>query len=359
MSFEPAVRRTRNHLDWLRLLFASLVLLSHAPELVDGNRSRELLTRLTGTASFGEFAVSGFFALSGYLIMASWQRHPDLRAYFRNRVLRIYPGFMVAFCVSVLIVGPLAADGTAYFEQFTRTRFVFSLLTLREPWFAESFPALHYHSVNGALWTISYEFACYVAVALVAVLARRRLKAAWLTLTLLLLIAACFLPELEPFGQVNRFYVAALVRMSAIFFAGASLRLLGFDGARPRTMLLVGALFVATWYSHRFEMAGFALFGTTFFLSLGLLRSRVAAAWHFPDISYGTYLYGWPILELLIRALPGQGPWTIFVMALVLSLVCGYLSWTFVEAPFMRLKAGPARVAIATAPRPHAPRPEP
>jgi peptidoglycan/LPS O-acetylase OafA/YrhL len=53
----------RNHqFDLLRILFATLVLLSHAPEITDGNRSRELLHRLTGApVSFGTLGVDGFF----------------------------------------------------------------------------------------------------------------------------------------------------------------------------------------------------------------------------------------------------------------------------------------------------------
>ena len=44
------VRRqiSRNHqFDLLRIIFATLVLLSHAPEITDGNVSRELFNRLT------------------------------------------------------------------------------------------------------------------------------------------------------------------------------------------------------------------------------------------------------------------------------------------------------------------------
>ncbi len=50
-----------NHFNFLRLMFASLVILPHAFELVDGDRSRELLTQLFGTLSFGELAVDGFY----------------------------------------------------------------------------------------------------------------------------------------------------------------------------------------------------------------------------------------------------------------------------------------------------------
>jgi hypothetical protein len=62
--------------------------------LSDGNRSREIFTHLTHSdVTFGTFGVDGFFLLSGYLIVRSWQLNPDLFSFLRNRVLRIFPGY--------------------------------------------------------------------------------------------------------------------------------------------------------------------------------------------------------------------------------------------------------------------------
>ena len=108
----------QNNLNFLRLLLAALVLLSHSPELIDGNRDREILTRIFHTISAGELAVNTFFLISGYLIVQSWQRHPKAAVFLRKRIIRIYPGFILASLVSALIVGPLGAHAANYFAQF-------------------------------------------------------------------------------------------------------------------------------------------------------------------------------------------------------------------------------------------------
>jgi peptidoglycan/LPS O-acetylase OafA/YrhL len=100
----------QNNFNLVRLLLALLVLLSHAPELIDGNRSQEILTRMFGTLSFGELAVDGFFLLSGYLIMQSWDAQPQAWPFLKKRMLRIYPGFVIATLVCAFAVGPLAAE---------------------------------------------------------------------------------------------------------------------------------------------------------------------------------------------------------------------------------------------------------
>jgi peptidoglycan/LPS O-acetylase OafA/YrhL len=102
----------RNNFGLLRLIFAMCVLVSHSIELVDGNRSREPLTFIFGTLSLGELGVDGFFLVSGYLIAQSFENSASVLLYLGKRILRIYPAFVVAFVLSIVVVGPLSPAPT-------------------------------------------------------------------------------------------------------------------------------------------------------------------------------------------------------------------------------------------------------
>ena len=166
MTATPRGRVRNRVFDLLRILFAVLVILAHAPEMLDGNRSRELFTRLTHSSmTLGDVSVDGFFLLSGYLLIMSWQRKPVVLDFLLNRFLRIVPGYVVAATLSTIAVGLLAPGVPAFFHHFTRM-FPLSLLLLRIPTVPPVLPGLVNLSVNGSMWTISYEFRCYLLVAL-------------------------------------------------------------------------------------------------------------------------------------------------------------------------------------------------
>jgi len=57
----------------------------------------------------------------------------------------------------------------------------------------------------------------------------------------------------------------------------------------------------------------------------------------FPDISYGIYLYGWPVESLWIWFHRGS-PWIAFAASTVICFGLGWLSWHFIERPAFTLK---------------------
>jgi peptidoglycan/LPS O-acetylase OafA/YrhL len=70
------------------------------------------------------------------------------------------------------------------------------------------------------------------------------------------------------------------------------------------------------------------------------------------DLSYGLYIYGWPIEQAIVWLNGGSMSWwALFATASPVTAVCAFLSWHLVEKRALRLKpraATPARATLAS-----------
>jgi len=333
-----------NNFNLLRLLLAGLVVVSHSFELVDGNRLREPLTRIFGSVSAGELAVDGFFLLSGFLIVQSWRNGPRLLDFMFARILRIYPGFIVTALICALVVAPLGADARAYFGSFEPGRFLASVVMLRGPGIPATFEGTHYPFINNSLWTIKYEFMCYLCVAAVGLAGGLRTGRTWLWMTGLVLLVFTVRQGAQAFAP--QAYVALpevleqLLRLLMFFLVGGCAQLLpGCLKVTLGKLTLAGAILAAglllqVWAELALATAGgYLLFALAFARHPLLKRLRPKS-----DISYGLYLYGWPVQKLILLYFPTLQPWPLVLFTLALACALGWLSWTVVEKPAMRLK---------------------
>jgi peptidoglycan/LPS O-acetylase OafA/YrhL len=340
---------SRNHqFDLLRILFATLVLLSHAPEITDGNASRELLHRLTrAPMTFGTLGVDGFFVLSGYLIVQSWLGDPEFLNFLRKRVLRIVPGYLVAVALSTLTVG-LLAPGAAHFFRDLDVHFVNSVVLLSSPATPPVFPGHPYAMVNGAMYTIGYEFRCYLLVALLGLCGLLRRPILVLVATTLLLSSFLYAAPLERMHWPR--HMEALVGQPAVAFRLTAVYLVGccFYLFRNRiafrplfalaTTVVMAVCFV--FAPARAELA-MVLGGGYLMFYLGQMHLPwLSGMSRLPDISYGIYLYGWPVESLWIWFHRGS-PWIAFLASTVICFGLGWLSWHFIERPALTLKRKP------------------
>lgn len=339
-----AVRTHRdNNFNFLRLLFASLVLVSHTVQIADGNSTREPMMRLFGTFSFGELAVNGFFLLSGFLIVQSWERTPGFSDFFNKRVRRIYPAFIVASLISIFLVGAVASPNVnVYFSNINIRLVLENLLQLRPPETPATFIDMHYPGVNNAMWSIAYEFRCYALVAMIGLFGVSRQRGIWLGLLIVSLLVVPVSDSLKGIdfpgfyrliGEADRF-----ANVLAFFCAGACMYLFRQQIPLKGTWVACG-LPVLVVCLFRADMAriglatlgAYALFWVVF-KPIPLLKCFQ----RFDDISYGLYLYGWPTQMLLQWFFPTASPWGLLPIAMVLASTAGYLSWHLVEQPFLR-----------------------
>jgi peptidoglycan/LPS O-acetylase OafA/YrhL len=333
----------------LRLLFASLVIVSHSPEMVNGTHYGDPLYMAFHTVTFGVLAVDAFFLISGYLIAASFAASASVGSYFVKRILRIFPAFMVCYLFCVFIVAPLAGANLQALSAADWGRLGYRLVMLKSPEVNSALAGVSTNpGLNGSAWTISYEFRCYILAAafgLVGLYGHRRL---FLAMTLAMVATALVLNwpglvTLTPPGWVVATFgePSQQVRLLSAFMVGTCFWLYSKDVvlrgryAAIAALLLLGLLFVPSIAeSSLILLGGYVLFWVAFRATWKPLLTINAK----DDISYGVYLYAWPLAALLIwywRDIPVA---VLSLLTFVGAAVCGLVSWIVVERPAMKWK---------------------
>lgn len=325
----------QNNFNLLRLVLAFLVIFGHSPELIDGNRSREWLTRIFGTVSCGELAVDGFFLLSGYLIMQSWDNQPQVWQFLKKRLLRIYPGFVAASLICAFIVGPMASDPTQYFKTFRLSDFINGMALLNIPAVPPVFDGTPYANINGSMWTISREFACYLFVLFAGVTGALRQRYFCLGLTAVVFVVLTWF-KLKNIPVVD-------MRLISFFLSGACYYAyrdrIRFDGRFAAAALAITLIGLCSWRGADLMLT--TVGGYALLYAAGKRSVLLSQFNRLPDVSYGVYLYGWPIQKLLLWHDPAMSPWELFIAAGLGSLAAGTASWYLIEKPALHFK-GPS-----------------
>jgi peptidoglycan/LPS O-acetylase OafA/YrhL len=236
-----------------------------------------------------------------------------------------------------------------------------------------------YGVLNGSLWTLRYELFCYVVVGLLAVagvvgvVRRRPAVVCWLAgvvygMVLLDWLAndrwgtgPSLLPDLRGVPLLGDLGGRALFGFALVFAIGA------VAAVRPdrfpvstRLAAVAAAVLAVTLPAGGWDVAGAPAFAyLTLYAGLRAPR-RIAALSPRADLSYGVYIYAFPIQQVLaLLHLQRLGAAVFVALSLAGALVAGWVSWHVVERPALRLKdvaPPPLRTAPRVGPR-HAARP--
>jgi peptidoglycan/LPS O-acetylase OafA/YrhL len=329
-----------NNFDLLRLVLATLVIFEHAYFLPFNSPTHEPLHRLSGgQLDFGALAVDFFFVVSGFLVTRSWMMTKSAGGYFKKRSARILPGFFTASVIGIIVAG-LSADWSQFMAGFKIPLTAAQILTLHQSEYAGAFPYNPMPGVTmGTLWSIRYEFDCYIAVAALGLLGLLNRVSTLLVLLLsfgALIAQRCgylVMPSWDHYGALGLLVSNPVQwpRLVPFFFAGAAFYC--WRENIPRTAVLLGVALVALALTLRFGGLEYALVfaGTycVFFFALSAPIIQLRA-----DISYGLYLFGFPIQQALIGLGIGLAPLSLFFVSLPMACIIAFLSWTFIESPF-------------------------
>ncbi len=310
-------------LNVVRLALAAMVLVSHA------FAAYGLAEPTVAGRTLGTYAVLGFFAVSGYLITLSRARLP-LGTFLRHRAGRILPAYWVCLVVTAGIAvagsGARPGDTVAYVLRNG------ALVQVQGDIGGTPTGVPYAGTWNASLWTLPHEFTAYVvvgvlggAVALLRAPGRVLLLGAWAgstgaqvlathlpgtpdLLRQLLLVLPCFLG-----GAVVASWRPALP--GSPFLAAAA-------GVAWGAVLLLPLPGTVGWSAPALAVA---------LVSLGRALPAGPAARH--DLSYGLYLYAFPVSQVVVArwADVAFGPYLVAVTALATGAAAG--SWVLVERP--------------------------
>ncbi len=308
-----------NNFDIVRLALALIVVLFHCSAV-------SLSPSLDGMERFasGALAVQGFFAISGFLIFASWERSSSLRDYVIKRAARILPGYWVATALCVAIA---FCYGSYHVGPFLLANLTF--LNFLHPAIDGVFESNPYTPImNGALWTIKVEVMFYVSVPIIVWCCRRvhRDAVLWSIFAASVAVHGFAAPHskwlVELPGQMCFFMVGALIHYHLDWFL------------RRGWWVMLGAgvcygLYVVTgWFVFR------PLAIPPLTLGAALLLPVVRGPTRWGDFSYGTYVLHWPIIQTVIAlGVYRRNGWLGMAATLMLLALGATFSWFVVEKP--------------------------
>ena len=327
MTLQQALLERRNSLNVVRLLLAAAVMLCHTWPLGQFGDAPAWAHPL------GELAVPGFFCLSGFLIARS-RMHLGFGRYLWHRCVRILPGFWVVLVAVAFVAAPISALGGGVWKPGEASSYVVNNAALLLRQF--NIPGtISDGSWNGSLWSLFYEFIAYIGAGLLLTLGLVRKHAPLVTLALVPMAAITVWWAYGP-GDVTTNMYLHTVRLGSYFLAGMVIYF--FAHRLPHDWRLASASLlavVACWQTDVMHVLG-PLPLAYLLLWLG---AAIPARWvQHNDVSYGIYIYAFPVQVMLEWFIPELPFLAHLVLSLTITTALAWASWLLVERPMLRLK---------------------
>jgi peptidoglycan/LPS O-acetylase OafA/YrhL len=334
--------RSRNSLNLIRLGLAAFVVASHCLPI-----SGHGVGLFFGQGELSMFAVDAFFVISGFLITGS-RRGLSSGRYLWHRFLRIFPAYWACLLVTAFVAAPVAwlryhsSLGGFFGTWHGPFLYVLRNAALNVNLWGVSGTPEHVPVPNkwdGALWTLQWEFVCYLAIAVLGALGwlgRRRLVLGLSAALWAVLAFHAFAPSV---ATVVFVHLDAPTRFSLMFSSGMLLYL--FKDRVPFSDPLAVAAVVWLLAVYRYDPHPYVLIGPPLaYVSLWLaIRMPMPAALRHNDLSYGLYIFAMPAQQLLV--VYGGAHWNLavyYLASFAAALALAAASWFGVERPALRLR---------------------
>lgn len=295
-------------------------------------------------AKLAHAGVNIFFVISGYIIIGSLLKHNRVKNFLKNRFLRIYPVYLVLFCL-MAVAGPMI--GFEFFKGISAQDYTVTILANLIMLQGGTFGFL---SVVPNSWSLGYEFIFYLVACLFFILITNLLKLGdILKWTLIFCTSAGLIIFVATHPRFLYFAVGV-----AIYFLEKKLRAVQY----PIVITMFGGLFfyLLTWINETNLYIAVVL-SFPFFVSIikgeGILSKMLNTNVfkYLGSVSYSFYLwhaFGIFIAKVLVMkfiGVHGMIPAVAFgVTGTVLTVALSHYSYKYIEVKFTnRLRQKPMR----------------
>ena len=326
----------KNNFDGVRIGLALIVVFAHLAALtqVSDFKYFELIFD-------ANFAVKGFFAISGFLVTKSYLSSHSTLEYAEKRLRRIYPAYITAilFC---LCIGLFATtlDTSDFLKSPQTLKYILANLTFLN-FIQSTLPAVFetnpMQALNGALWTIKVEVMLYFCIPVLIYFSKRLGSNTTTSIIFFLSVAWGYFFTFQYTGSNGGELARQFPGQLAYFALGFYFAVNKTINRNIRVIALASliAIFITNNTLAKLIIDPIAYSSVVIYLSTAAFRSLNLGK--YGDISYGIYLYHFPIIQLLIFVGAFKANvWIGFSAAFTMTLITALASWHFVEKKLLK-----------------------
>lgn len=326
-----------NNFDFLRFLFAFLVVIGHAIIL-----SEQPEFHNDFLAMMPNYSVYCFFIISGFLIFSSYEKLNNLKKYVMNRSRRIFPAyFFVVSFFSFLLFFFSNVTVKEYFSiewvKYLTSNLLFA--NFLQPCVNYVFASNRHCAVNGALWTIKVEIMFYAFVPILFYLIKNRTN----TIKNLILIGIYGLSifYFDYVVRLERYELARQFPGVLCYFISGIFLFVNIDFFKKKITYLLPIAIVVIYIEKQILVQNiitpFALGICIFWFAFSNIPLTNFAK--YGDFSYGIYLVHFPIIQIFIQEnLFEKYSYYALFLCIILILLFSVLLWNFIEKPILKRK---------------------
>lgn len=338
MHIEDFLKKENNNLDLIRIFLASFVILGHTIAL-NGDTSLwvDPITFFFPITYSGALSVKIFFFISGLVVTNSCIKNDNFIYFIIARLFRIMPALFCLLLITVFIIGPIYTllSIKEYFLTQDYFNYLKNNMLFRTEW---KLPGLftrnlYKDAINGSLWSLHYEMYAYLYLMLSFLVIKIKRRLLFNLIFIIILIDSSLSTRIifNQLGNDPAIYLLPFSFASGAFFA-VNAKWIKISSI---TVLFLFILFIIAKKTNLEEIALLAFFCnlTVYISSLKLLLKFKPKF----DISYGIYLWGFLVQQIVYHLFGKLYAGTHFIISLIISVIIAYISFISIEKPFITL----------------------